>query len=134
MSLCFFNCSQLSLQRSSSFKDFMKPKASSPVVVSEATLDETVGSFLTFCEISLYTFLSIFKPCTSRIHLGLTIASSVNCIILKKPRQDIIFHEPTMQRACDVCISRITLTGENTEKYHLAVKWFMKFHESISIL
>ncbi|XP_056625555.1 SAM and SH3 domain-containing protein 3 isoform X1 [Triplophysa dalaica] len=32
---------KLSLQRSSSFKDFMKPKASSPVVVSEATLDET---------------------------------------------------------------------------------------------
>ncbi|XP_065128035.2 SAM and SH3 domain-containing protein 3 [Paramisgurnus dabryanus] len=33
---------KLSLQRSSSFKDFMKPKASSPVVGSEPTLDETL--------------------------------------------------------------------------------------------
>uniref|UniRef100_A0A673KZU6 SAM and SH3 domain-containing protein 3-like n=1 Tax=Sinocyclocheilus rhinocerous TaxID=307959 RepID=A0A673KZU6_9TELE len=33
----------LTLQRSSSFKDFMKPKPSSPVVSSEPTLDETVS-------------------------------------------------------------------------------------------
>uniref|UniRef100_A0A8C1NPB6 SAM and SH3 domain containing 3 n=1 Tax=Cyprinus carpio TaxID=7962 RepID=A0A8C1NPB6_CYPCA len=32
---------KLTLQRSSSFKDFMKPKPSSPVVSSEPTLDET---------------------------------------------------------------------------------------------
>ncbi len=35
-------CLQLTLQRSSSFKDFMKPKPSAPVVSSEATLDESV--------------------------------------------------------------------------------------------
>ncbi|XP_026136264.1 SAM and SH3 domain-containing protein 3-like isoform X2 [Carassius auratus] len=33
---------KLTLQRSSSFKDFMKPKPSSPVVSSEPTLDETL--------------------------------------------------------------------------------------------
>ncbi|RXN07390.1 SAM and SH3 domain-containing 3 [Labeo rohita] len=32
---------KLTLQRSSSFKDFMKPKPSSPIVNSEATLEET---------------------------------------------------------------------------------------------
>ncbi|XP_016087574.1 SAM and SH3 domain-containing protein 3-like [Sinocyclocheilus grahami] len=32
---------KLTLQRSSSFKDFMKPKPSAPIVSSEATLDET---------------------------------------------------------------------------------------------
>ncbi|XP_059377514.1 SAM and SH3 domain-containing protein 3-like isoform X2 [Carassius carassius] len=35
---------KLTLQRSSSFKDFMKPKPSSPVVSSEPTLDETLES------------------------------------------------------------------------------------------
>ncbi|XP_050983214.1 SAM and SH3 domain-containing protein 3 isoform X2 [Labeo rohita] len=33
---------KLTLQRSSSFKDFMKPKPSSPIVNSEATLEETL--------------------------------------------------------------------------------------------
>lgn len=44
----------------------MKPKASSPVVCTEATLDETVGSLiLTFGEIALRT---IFKPYTAKMY------------------------------------------------------------------
>lgn len=39
-----FVCLQLTLQRSSSFKDFMKPKPTSPVVSEkEFTLEETVS-------------------------------------------------------------------------------------------
>uniref|UniRef100_A0A8B9HMX5 SAM and SH3 domain containing 3 n=1 Tax=Astyanax mexicanus TaxID=7994 RepID=A0A8B9HMX5_ASTMX len=44
MRVCVCVCvfSQLTLQRSSSFKDFMKPKPTSPVVNTEFTLEETV--------------------------------------------------------------------------------------------
>lgn len=38
------SCSQLSLQRSSSFKDFSKTKVSSPVSNEEFNLEENVSS------------------------------------------------------------------------------------------
>jgi len=53
MRKCSVSIADSALQRSSSFKDFMKPKPSSPIVSPEATLDESVSAVVCYMEMKL---------------------------------------------------------------------------------